>query len=85
MWSLKASPRELLEEFLILTLSQDKVNHNCFITYSCNFRHCYIPSYEKYLTVPPGEDLGHAWGWGDECLLSGHSYPDLPSSLDPET
>ena len=26
MWSLKASPRGLQEEFLIFTLSQDKVN-----------------------------------------------------------
>ena len=63
------------EEFLIFTLSQGKENRNCFIPHTTNFRHCDIPSYEKYLTMPLGEDMGYARGvgWGD--FLSG--YQDI--------
>lgn len=60
------------EEFLIFTLSQGKENRNCFIPHTTNFRHCDIPSYEKYLTIPLGEDMGYARGVGGVI-----SYQDI--------
>lgn len=63
--------------------------HNCFLPHHLISAFFFdIPSYEKYLTMPLGEDMGYARGvgWGD--FLSG--YQDIctmtfSNSLDPET